>query len=249
VGAPDHRYAAQPRPEPAFIGRLYAAYPEFNAALRRADRARDIDCYDETLYRYLDRHVARDASIVELGCGDGRKLRSLLARGYTDICGCDPLAPSATDIDLRSQDAMVFLETTDRTFDFVILNDVLEHLSPEEICALLTALAAHAGPGTAVYVHAPNGASPFGGLYQYGDLTHRSVINELSIHQIACLTPFAVAAYLSERSAIARYTGIKRQAAMLANLINRSLLAMVSYLIFRRKTCLMPNLICIMKLR
>ena len=40
-----------------------------------------------------------------------------------------------------------------QTFDIITLNDVLEHLMPNRCGCLFATLAAHAHPGTVVYLH------------------------------------------------------------------------------------------------
>ena len=42
-----------------------------------------------------------------------------------------------------------------QTFDLITLNDVVEHLMPNRYGCLFATLAAHARPGTVVYMHTP----------------------------------------------------------------------------------------------
>ena len=132
-------------------------------------------------------------SVLEVGCGTGQFLLYLKEKGVGDFLGIDrdeALAahvPAAVAENFRAEDVRRFLNenTNGRTFDRVVMFDVLEHFTPEEGVRLLKSLAGVLAPGGKVLVRVPNMASPWGAIYQYGDLTHRAAYTPDSMRQLA----------------------------------------------------------------
>lgn len=75
--------------------------------------------------------VARNAAILDLGCGAGRLLRSLSGAGYTNLTGADPYISGDIDGDgfrvlKREYDAL------DGQYDLVMMHHSLEHMADQE---------------------------------------------------------------------------------------------------------------------
>jgi ubiquinone/menaquinone biosynthesis C-methylase UbiE len=82
-------------------------------------------------------HVARGASVLDVGCGEGYVLEELAARGAGELCGVDV-------VDIRQERSRPFrmfdgveLPFIDRRFDVVVLSFVLHHVPDERKRALL----------------------------------------------------------------------------------------------------------------
>jgi len=78
------------------------------------------------------------------------------------------------------------------TFDLIAAFDVFEHWSKDELLANLRQLHALLDSGGVLVARFPNGHSPFGRVYQYGDITHATVLSSSSIEQLARMTGFEV---------------------------------------------------------
>ncbi|MDK9722395.1 MAG: class I SAM-dependent methyltransferase [Rhodospirillales bacterium] len=138
-------------------------------------------------------------SFLELGCGTGQFLAYLAAKGAANIVGIDhdpelaQVIPETAKAFFRRGDILQLIE--DQTlglFDRIFLFDVLEHFSPDQGCALLTAARQRLAPGGKVVLKVPNAASPWGIQYQYGDLTHKTAYTPLSLRQMAEATGFTL---------------------------------------------------------
>ncbi|MCK8458451.1 class I SAM-dependent methyltransferase [Sphingomonas faeni] len=80
--------------------------------------------------------LARDAAILDVGCGAGHFLNRLADIGYTNLLGIDPFIPS----DMRSTGGVPILRREvselDGRFDLVMFNHSLEHVeAPRDVLA------------------------------------------------------------------------------------------------------------------
>lgn len=132
---------------------------------------------------YLTNHVLRPQwSILELGCGAGTlisELQKFYERTSPAPGGFDPLLQSQVfvgvelvggwvnemanelkgrGIDMYQGDITEFTlpePYREATFDFIMLNDVVEHIQPTRYGCLFTKLREVSHPGTLVYLHTP----------------------------------------------------------------------------------------------
>ena len=169
--------------------RFYQAY----------DRAGDGTVLARKHIRQFDRDFAAAAgyrpgmSVLELGCGNGLFLRYLEHRGVADFQGVDgdPRVLDAMPDNLRPRvqiaDFADFFAgpAARRTFDRVVLFDVLEHFTPEDAAALLESIGGLLAAEGRIVVRVPNVASPFGLNLQYNDVTHRTAFTPGSLSQVA----------------------------------------------------------------
>ena len=72
-----------------------------------------------------------------------------------------------------------------QSFDRIIMFDVLEHFTAEEGSNLLIRLKKSLRPNGLIFLRLPNLSSPWGGNYQFGDLTHKAAYTPSSIRQLA----------------------------------------------------------------
>lgn len=236
-----------------FIKRLYAHYSEFNSAFSSTEEKAGMNHYDEFIYEYLiaNANIKNDV-ICDLGCGTGKKLSSLTAAGFMHLIGCDPLCENFKNDStlLVKSDIAVFLEnSTESSIDFVIMNAVAEHLSPIDLEKILLELKRVLKNNGIVIIKSPNCASPFGGFYQYGDLTHIQQLTPNSIAQYASLCGYEHAGSFDEKLALRDYSGLKKWAIVFLDVLFKSLLVFVSYVAYKTKVVLTPNFITILKLK
>jgi len=150
--------------------------------------------WDKSFSQYLP--ASRTSHIADLGCGDGSLLWWIQNRGYTNTVGIDI---SQEQIDLASSlgvqniicgDVFKFLEENKKSFDALIMRDMLEHLSKSEIFTVLKLMSEALRPGGRLIVQVPNGASPFFGAIRYGDITHELAFTPSSLSQLFRNFPF-----------------------------------------------------------
>jgi 2-polyprenyl-3-methyl-5-hydroxy-6-metoxy-1,4-benzoquinol methylase len=142
---------------------------------------------------------ARDARIVEVGCGFGHLLRFLAERGYRDLCGVDldPDLAAATAQRLAGRatvhcaDARAFLAAHEGRFDLVLAYDILEHFDLDGALAFATAARRALRPGGRAVFRTPNMANVLGCYSRYMDLTHRIGFTEQSARQLLLTAGFA----------------------------------------------------------
>jgi 2-polyprenyl-3-methyl-5-hydroxy-6-metoxy-1,4-benzoquinol methylase len=110
----------------------------------------------QALLRFLEESgVAKDARILDVGCGPGGLVRRLQSAGYDRVAGCDwhELAPNFEfrRVDLNGEGLRVY---PDESFDVVIACNVFEHL--ENPAFMFRELRRTVGPAGHVFVTVPN---------------------------------------------------------------------------------------------
>ena len=94
--------------------------------------------HDKTRLRevaeFLSKHIpGPQTRILEIGCSTGRLLALLKEGGFPDVCGLDP-SPGCAEAALKLYGVPVLtsslaeLATSEKTFDFLIMVGVLEHI-------------------------------------------------------------------------------------------------------------------------
>ncbi|MCA0449620.1 MAG: class I SAM-dependent methyltransferase [Proteobacteria bacterium] len=173
--------------------RIYQHYTSATNAPLAPDTVDGLSPRAAHLNRMIAEHFPADraAKILELGCGHGALLHFARLKGYTNMQGVDgsPAQVAAArklGIDgIREGDLQSALrETQNDSLDAVILFDVLEHLTRDEILDTVDAIHRVLKPGGRLILHVPNGASPFGTLMIYSDLTHEIAFTPESLAQL-----------------------------------------------------------------
>jgi ubiquinone/menaquinone biosynthesis C-methylase UbiE len=112
--------------------------------------------YYELLAGIYREFVPPGATVLEIGCGTGTLLHSLSPRRGVGV----DLSPAMVDIAVSKHPALTFLvadaENLDlgETFEFVIVPDVIEHLS--DVGAMFRSVRRHCGQGSRVIVTSVN---------------------------------------------------------------------------------------------
>lgn len=152
-------------------------------------------------------HLAAKAGLspgplLEVGFGEGALLDWAKARGYT-ACGNDIIPEMVTAGQKRGLDVRLGeLKPTDhapQSFQWIVALDVLEHLTTAGIVEHLAMFRTLLKPGGKVVVRFPNGASPFFGFHQYGDVTHLTPLTPELLGQLARKAGMEVTAELRLR--------------------------------------------------
>lgn len=184
--------------------RLYESYVRLKGWTKGAesnDVPHDVPAIVEEYYRKeLKRANFRaGVKVLELGFGEGLFLDWAHAQG-AEVAGveilpelCERVAKRHRAIFEGTLPQLVEQGAIEGPFDLIVAFDVFEHLSKEELIEHFQAFARILNPQGQVMARFPNGQSPFGRIYQHGDLTHKTVLGPYTLKQIGLITGFALA--------------------------------------------------------
>lgn len=141
---------------------------------------------------YYGRFLPEDAAskILDLGCGYGGVVWWLQQLGYKDAHGIDisgEQIEKAAGLGIRNVehgDIADSLKDTREFYDVIMARDVLEHFDKCEILTILDLIFLALKKDGLLILKVPNGESPFGGRYRYGDFTHEIAFTRASLSQI-----------------------------------------------------------------
>jgi len=170
---------------------FYQSYIQFKDYQTPELKTKDIGRFDAEFWTPAQMHPGM--SVLEIGCGTGKFLAYLQAKGVADFLGLDAdkdvgsFIPPGVQGHFKATTAGEFLDADldGRRFDRIVLFDVLEHFTTEEGAALLIRLAQILKSDGRIVLRLPNNASPWGAAHQFGDLTHKAAYNPNSIRQLA----------------------------------------------------------------
>ncbi|MEK6252562.1 MAG: class I SAM-dependent methyltransferase [Actinomycetota bacterium] len=174
-----------------FRRRLYEGYVTTHAGSEPAERA--VPSLDRNIRRRLPRD--RNIRILDIGCGQGYLLDVLREAGYPQVSGVDVSAEQVEiarlrGLDVTQGDVFDFLREHLGGFDAITAVDLIEHFDKADVLRLLDDVARALKPGGILVGQVPNGESPFGGRYIYGDFTHGTAFTQRSIAQVLHATGF-----------------------------------------------------------
>ncbi len=173
--------------------RLYAAYVS-------SGQVSDLDV-DPTIYfaprqpyiqMVIETHLppSKDSRILDLGCGHGAYLYFLHKAGYRNIHGVDvsaeqiALAQRLGLAAVKQADIGTYLTSVENnSVDVVLLMDILEHLTRQELFDMLDEVFRILKPDGKCISHVPNAAGLFGATVRYSDLTHELAFTPKSVQQ------------------------------------------------------------------
>lgn len=201
--------------------------------------------------RYLRffRLAQKSEPLVELGCGSGKFLSVLQSAGFADLAGVEP-SPSYVDqpsgLSIHRCTAQQYLTATpSRTIGTFVALDVFEHIPAMELRNLLSVMYDRLQPGGIVIFRVPNMSSPFALTNYFGDLTHKTPLNEVSIRQLIFGTEFFVEGMYDEPVARPRSTRMIF-GVVLWPIYKQILLTLLSAFNLQSRI-VTPNLVCILK--
>ncbi|MBL4689872.1 MAG: hypothetical protein JKY68_00140, partial [Rhodospirillales bacterium] len=89
--------------------------------------------------------------------------------------------------------------TADEPFGCVVLLDVFERFSAGDGVRLLQKIKTVLAPKGRVVIRVPNMSSPWGGIHQFADLTHKTAFTPNSLEQLAQAAGYRATAFLPQR--------------------------------------------------
>lgn len=186
---------------------LSSGFAELNAGAEK----HMVALYRHNYKKFLPEN--KQARILEIGCGMGNFLLFLGQEGYENFLGVD-IAPEAIRYCLDKgiskvkfiKDLMEFLSTAPQ-FDLIVLNDVIEHLSKDEIVNIFSKIGEKLTVGGQVIVKTGNMSSMAGLRIRYNDFTHTAGFTEYSLKQVLFFAGFRqtlVAPFVFPRNSVTR---------------------------------------------
>jgi len=151
--------------------------------------------------RYFAWHLARChptpiVRVLEIGYGNGQFMGFAKARGI-EVVGIetqDELRRRAAAAGFESHGSVDELDAN-LSFDLIAAFDVFEHIAQDALIPLFQTLASRLRPDGVLLCRVPNGESPFGRVFQHGDLTHVSTLGLSKFRQIGAASGMEVAFY------------------------------------------------------
>lgn len=90
-------------------------------------------------YKFM-RNVSKTASIIDIGCGDGHRLRQLQNKGYMNLFGLEPYIKENINYSNNGKNIVIFKGSLDdptylidRKFDYIIFEHSFEHICDEHM--------------------------------------------------------------------------------------------------------------------
>ena len=140
---------------------------------------------------YLDRLPKNRASkTLVISCGYGYFVQLLKDAGYSDVLGIDSDPEKvriATEKGLNCtvESAFAFLENSPGSYDAIIAEQEINHLTKEEILIFLSLCRKRLAEGGTLMVHSLNGANPITGSEALAqNFDHYNTFTEYSLRQI-----------------------------------------------------------------
>ncbi len=139
----------------------------------------------------------KDIKILDIGCGTGASLFTIKNMGYNNLFGIDV---SEEQISIAHQFGLDFCKKADifidknifenEFFDVILLIDVLEHCTKDEIVNLLNTCHKLLKINGMLIMHVPNAEGIFGSKIRYADFTHEISFTQKSIVQLLRMLNF-----------------------------------------------------------
>jgi SAM-dependent methyltransferase len=167
------------------------------------------------------RHLPQDraARILVISCGPGYLVNMLAKAGYTNVHGIDSDAGKIAHaqrhgLPCETADAFEFLERSAESWDSIIPEQELNHLTHAETIEFLQLCHRALRPGGGIVVYAMNGANPLVGSENLAhNIDHFYIVTEYSLGQLLELggfkdvRPFALKLYVFWKNPL-NYVGL-----------------------------------------
>jgi 2-polyprenyl-3-methyl-5-hydroxy-6-metoxy-1,4-benzoquinol methylase len=144
--------------------------------------------------KYFPKNI--NAVIIDLGAGLGGLVKQAKLMGYRSVSGIDKsidqvYSAKIAEVDIKQGEIVDELkEMADDSVNMFILNDVIEHLSGNELLQIFELIYAKLVINGFVVIHTSNATSPVFGIIRYGDLTHTKSFTSESLTQIKNICNF-----------------------------------------------------------
>ncbi len=149
--------------------------------------------------RFLPRD--RNSRILDLGCGAGHFLYFLRSLGYNNLSGIDisrdqiEQAKKIVECSLENIGINDFLSSTDKEYDLIICNHIIEHLTLPETEQLFRKMLIRLSSTGKIIITTPNANSLWANYALFSDITHKRLFTAESLLQINYNLPVKLSFY------------------------------------------------------
>jgi SAM-dependent methyltransferase len=144
----------------------------------------------------------KKSPVIELGCGNGSFIRELLKEGFEKVIGIEPSSTYnpviVKDLIIQEYATQYLKKIEQKSLGLVVALDVFEHIEYDEIKIILNLVDDKLQDGGILVFRVPNMGSPLGFFNYFGDISHVTPMNEVSIKQIALETKMELIGLYSE---------------------------------------------------
>lgn len=192
------------------------------------------------------------AVVLEIGFGNGAFLGWCKARGF-DCSGVEQipeLISKAQEQGFKTYESIhdSLLRLRQGQFDCIVAFDVLEHIEQKELPGYFQRVAMLLKPGGYFIARFPNGDSPFGRMYQHGDLAHVATLGQFKIRQLATLAALHVVSIGRGATPSKSLPMTERIRLALGMAIRSAIERFIAQLYFGGlRVCLSPNLVSVLQ--
>lgn len=162
-----------------YRARIFQSYAAAEGSFFSAATEEDLVRYESAYRRRVLRFFPSDknASIVDLACGNGKFIYFILKQGYTNVLGVDinpnvVAAARKVTPNIVCEDALNFLRNHKCAFEMIVALDFLEHIHKKDIFNLIDGIHTSLKPGGIVLFRTPCADNPYGVSARYNDFTH-----------------------------------------------------------------------------
>lgn len=144
------------------------------------------------------KHLPNDknSKILDIGCGAGHFLYFLEEENYLNYLGIDISNENikfckSKGFKVKLYNVFDFFENDKSYFDLIVMNDVIEHFTKEEVTRLLNSINGHLVDGGKLIIKVVNSSNPIlSSSSRYMDFTHEVGFTEESLTQILLVSDF-----------------------------------------------------------
>ncbi len=140
---------------------------------------------------------SKEAKILDIGCGTGIFLNFLKSSGYRNYVGVDISEEQinfcrdhVTKQVYLIKDIKTYLKSQKITFDFILMNDVIEHLEKNTIIDTITLIYEALKNDGIVLIKTANLKNRWGMAVRYMDFTHTVGFTQESLQQVMLVSGF-----------------------------------------------------------
>ena len=150
--------------------------------------------------------VNKTARILDIGCGLGHFLAYVKSNNYINFLGIDigkeQIDHCKKHITRKVQlisNLSTFLKENKDSFDFILMNDVIEHIEKEEVIDTLSKVLASLKKNGVVVIRTVNLKNRWGMAVRYMDFTHTAGFTQESIRQVMFTAGFKNISLVEEK--------------------------------------------------
>jgi len=152
--------------------------------------------YENNYLQYIPKN--KSIKILIISCGTGYFLNLLKENGYKDVVGIDSDEIKINHgkrkgLNCELEEAFPYLEAHRDTFNMIIAEQEINHLTKEEIFSFLTLCRGSLKEGGLLLLHSLNGANPITGAEALAqNVDHFNTFTEYSLRQVLTYSGFIV---------------------------------------------------------